>query len=139
VRRSARFVLLYLAALSFLGGPLALLAGCAELAALAGPAASVIASGVGAYEKQVRDAAATQGVPTSDPKVIAAIEAARKADAAAAAAAERRDKALASAVASARAEERQHAAEVAAALAKLAACPVVAAPAADGGAPEGGR
>jgi hypothetical protein len=119
------------------------LAGCEALAPFLAPAASAVASGVGAYEAQVRAAASAQGLPASDPKVLAAIAEAKKADAAAAVAAEKRDRALAAAVASARAEERQHAAEVAAALAKLGACPVVPAPVpapvVDAGAAEGGR
>lgn len=101
-------------------------AGCEALAPILGPAVTAAGAGIGAYEAQVRGEAAARGVATSDPRVLAAIDQARRADAKAAAESRRRDE-----------EEARRIAEIGAALAELRARPVCP-PVADAGAGDGG-
>lgn len=66
------------------------LSGCAALQGLLGPAAIAAGTAVGAYETAVSNQAKAAGLSPTDPRVLAAVEAARKADAAAAKLAEQR-------------------------------------------------
>lgn len=54
-----------------------LFAGCAALAELIGPAATVAGSALSAYERTIVEAGKAQGLSPSDPKVLAAIAQAR--------------------------------------------------------------
>lgn len=67
-----------LAALALLAAlPLAV-AGCAALQSLLGPAVTAAGAGLGAYEAQIAAAASAKGIPSGDPRVLAAVADAKR-------------------------------------------------------------
>jgi hypothetical protein len=54
------------------------LSGCAALSSALGLAGPAVGAGLGAYEAEVQRAAAAKGIPSSDPRVLAAVADARK-------------------------------------------------------------